>query len=417
MISKASFTFAPFGAAFRAHLKCKQKTQTHVNAAIFRRISVRMTTKKRSICMCFTLFLQAFAVYMRMCSLGVTYRMKILATDSTNGTAVGVCYGNSLYRPRLQLNSSHWLAFSFVNMDLRWKSFHFNLDLDIRMAQAYAVVCHQQRERERQQRRQRLWIHPIVELRESRGAYHTFYSELQANPEKFTDYTRMSQQSFRDLLGRVQEAIRRQDTQLHHAIPPEERLLVTLRFLVTGETLSSLHFQYQIGISTLSGIVAYTCRALWNILCTEFMPLPTAEKWVYIAEKFWTVCNFPNCLGTVDGKHIRIIKPKRTGSEYYNYKKYFSTVIMAIADADCLFVAVDIGAFGRGNDSQDFKSSDMGQRLYGNHFNFPTPQPLPNTEGPPQPFVMVGDEAFQICQNLLKPYSSRDLDHTRKIFN
>ncbi|XP_073402426.1 uncharacterized protein [Dendrobates tinctorius] len=221
------------------------------------------------------------------------------------------------------------------------------------------------------------------------------------------DYTRMSQQSFMYLLGRVQDVIQRQDTQLRCAIPPEERLLVTLRFLATGETLSSLHFQYWLGISTLFGIVMDTCQALWDVLCPEFLPLPTVEKWLEHAERFWTVCNFPNCLGAVDGKNIWILKPKRTGSEYYNYKKYFSTVLMAISDADCKFVAVDIGAFGRGNDSQAFKNSDMGRRLYGNQFNFPMPRPLP------QPFVMVGDETFQMCQNLLKPYSSHDLDHTK----
>ncbi|XP_073446531.1 uncharacterized protein [Dendrobates tinctorius] len=276
--------------------------------------------------------------------------------------------------------SSQLLAVFDEDLDLRWKSFHFDLDLDIRMAQAYAVACHEQRERQRRrQRRRHLWIHPIVEFREFRGVYHTLYSELQANPEKFTDYTRMSQQSFMYLLGRVQDVIRRQDTQLRRAIPPEQRLLVRLRFLATGESLSSLHFQFRLGISTLSGIVANTCRALWDVLCPEFMPLPTVEKWLENAESFWTVCNFPNCLGAVDGKHIRIIKPKRTGSEYYNYKKYFSTVLMAISDADCKFVAVDIGAFGRGNDSQAFKNSDKGGCMATSsispcHVLFPTPK-------------------------------------------
>ncbi|XP_069608696.1 uncharacterized protein [Ranitomeya imitator] len=139
--------------------------------------------------------------------------------------------------------------------------------------------------------------------------------------------------------------------------------------------------------------------------------------WLEIAEKFWSVCDFPNCLGAVDGKHIRIIKPARTGSEFFNYKKYFSVVLMAIADANCRFIAVDIGAFGRGNDSQTFKNSDMGRRVYDKNFNFPPLQPLPNTQGPPLPFVMVGDKAFQMCENILKPYSSRDLNHTRRIFN
>ncbi|XP_069614724.1 POU domain, class 6, transcription factor 1 isoform X1 [Ranitomeya imitator] len=181
--------------------------------------------------------------------------------------------------------------------------------------------------------------------------------------------------------------------------------------------LSSLHFQYRLGISTLSGIGLDTCRALWNVLHQEFIPIPTEDMWMAIADKFWTVCDFPNCLGAVNGKHIRIIKPARTGSEFFNYKKYFSVVLMAIADADCRFIAVDIGAFGRGNDSQTFKNSDMGRHVYGKNFNFPQPRPLPNTQGPPMPFVMVGDEAFQMSENLLKPYSSRYLNRTKRIYN
>ncbi|XP_073406903.1 uncharacterized protein [Dendrobates tinctorius] len=386
----------------------------HTNAAFFSSILMRMQEKNAAflrVCMrflCVCVFLQILEKPHKKEKTTIQQHTRPMGLHCGCGMLI---YIHPVY------SILHICLILLVTMDLRWKSFHFNLDLDIAMAQAYAVACHEQRKRERQRRRRRLWIHPIVELRESRGAYHTLYSELRANPEKFTDYIRMSHESFMDLLARVQQSIRRQDTQLRRAIPPEERLLVTLRFLATGETLSSLHFQYRIGISTLSGIVADTCRALWNVLCPEFMPLPTAEKWMEIADKFWTVCNFPNCLGAVDGKHIRIIKPQRTGSEYYNYKKYFSIVLIAIADAGCMFVAVDIGAFGRGNDSQAFKNSDMGRRLYGNQFNFPMPRPLPHTEAPPLPFVMVGDEAFQMCGNLLKPYSSRDLDHTKKIFN
>ncbi|XP_069588624.1 uncharacterized protein [Ranitomeya imitator] len=304
-------------------------------------------------------------------------------------------------------------------MDLSMANFYFKLEFSFKIFLACVFAWEQDRNRQRWRRRQRrrFWRHPIIEVRETRGAYHTLYAELNANPEKFQDYTRMSQDSFRDLLSRVEGSIRRQDTRLRRAIPPEERLLVTLRFLATGESLSSLHFQYRLGISTLSGIVVDTCRALWNVLREEFIPVPTVDMWREISKTFLNVCDFPNCLGAVDGKHIRIVKPARTGSEFFNYKKYFSVVLMAIADAECRFIAVDIGAFGRGNDSQTFKSSDMGRRVYGNNFNFPPPQPLPNTQGPPLPFVMVGDEAFQMCENLLKPYSSRDLDHTRRIYN
>ncbi|XP_069588139.1 uncharacterized protein [Ranitomeya imitator] len=304
-------------------------------------------------------------------------------------------------------------------MDRSMESIYLTFELELALAIAYAFACHEQRRRDKLRRRsrRRFWLHPIVEVRESRGAYHCLFGELNENQDKYLEYTRMTKDSFRYLLRLVEGTISRQDTQLRKSISPEERLLVTLRFLATGETLRSLHFQFRIGVSTLSGIIADTCRALWDNLREEFLPIPTQEIWHANAQKFHKVCDFPNCIGAVDGKHIRITKPSRSGSLFYNYKKYFSTVLMAIAGADCRFLAVDIGAFGRANDSRTFKESDMGQRLYNNNFNFPHPRPLPNTDGPDLPFVVVGDEAFQMSGNLLKPYSSRGLDRTKTIFN
>ncbi|XP_069612218.1 pre-mRNA-splicing factor SPF27 isoform X1 [Ranitomeya imitator] len=309
------------------------------------------------------------------------------------------------------------LSMKSIKMERSMESIYMNMELDLALANAYAIACYEQRKREKRRRsHRRFWLHPIVEVRECRGAYHCLFGELNDNLEKYLEFTRMSQDSFRYLLRLVEGAITRQDTQLRRSISAEERLLVTLRFLATGETLRSLHFQFRIGVSTLSGIVADTCRALWDNLRDEFLPLPTTELWEANAQKFDQLCSFPNCIGAVDGKRIWITKPAKTGSQFFN-KKYFSTVLMAIAGADCRFIAVDIGAFGRTTDSRTFKESGMGLRLYGNNFNFPQPRPLPNTEGPAMPFVVVGDEAFQMCANLLKPYSSRGLDHTKKVFN
>lgn len=53
------------------------------------------------------------------------------------------------------------------------------------------------------------------------------------------------------------------------------------------------------------------------------MPKLTEHKWKNIAEGFKNRANFPYCLGTIDGKHVRLKKPRNTGSSYYNYKKYF----------------------------------------------------------------------------------------------
>ncbi|KAJ8949461.1 hypothetical protein NQ318_007562, partial [Aromia moschata] len=64
--------------------------------------------------------------------------------------------------------------------------------------------------------------------------------------------------------------------------------------------------------------------------------------------------NFPNCLGAIDGKHIRIKMPPCSGSEYFNFKKYFSIILLAVVDADQCFTFVDVGHSGRNSDSNIF---------------------------------------------------------------
>ncbi|XP_069588866.1 uncharacterized protein [Ranitomeya imitator] len=267
-------------------------------------------------------------------------------------------------------------------------------------------------------RRRRALIHRITARRMTRGVCSTLYMELRGNPEKFFNCVRMKSENFDILAERVGDLIHSNDTYCRFSISPAERLMVTLRFLAIGESLSSLQFKFGLGIATISGIIKHTCRALWDCLHEEYIPHPTKESWLDIAENFQKICQFPNCLGALDGKCIRIVKPAASGAEYLNYKKYFSVVLMAIADAQYKFTAVDIGPYGlSSNGSREFKLSAMGRYLYGNRFQFPPPRPLPETSGPPMPFVCVGDEAFQLSEHLLKPYASSDLTPTKRVFN
>nr|CAH7742339.1 unnamed protein product [Callosobruchus chinensis] len=96
------------------------------------------------------------------------------------------------------------------------------------------------------------------------------------------------------------------------------------------------------------------------------MPTPSLEQWQKIEEGFRTKWNYPNCVGAIDGKHVVFEKPPNTGSQFYNYKKEFSIVLLALVDGDYRFITVDVGGYGRNSDG--------------------------------------GDEAFPLLRNVMRPY-------------
>jgi len=112
------------------------------------------------------------------------------------------------------------------------------------------------------------------------------------------------------------------------------------------------------------------------------------------ADELYERTNFSNCIGAVDGKHIRMGKPNESGTQFFNYKNFFSTVLMAVADADYCFISVEVGAYGSSSDSNVFKNSTFEKLLESNKLNIPDRRVLPSDEGLCMPFVLVGDEAF-----------------------
>ncbi|XP_025834348.1 protein ALP1-like, partial [Agrilus planipennis] len=107
-----------------------------------------------------------------------------------------------------------------------------------------------------------------------------------------------------------------------------------------------------------------------------YMPTPTDDLLKENAEKFYQFWNFPNCCMSIAGKHIRIVCPPNTGSLCFNYKEYFSTVLLA----DCKFVAIDVGSYGGEGDAGVYERSNLGQKINAGQMNFLAPTKLPGTE-------------------------------------
>ncbi|XP_052739427.1 uncharacterized protein LOC128198369 [Bicyclus anynana] len=260
------------------------------------------------------------------------------------------------------------------------------------------------------------WVHPLFKKRLSIGQFHTLYPELRKHPEKFYDYFNMTSHTFDELLKSITQYIAKNNI-TRDTLCPEERLTITLRFLSSGLSYRKIAQEFLVGKSTVSKIISETACIIWDILQPQEMPEPSEELWLEIAKRYYKKTNYPNCIGSIDGKHIRIRKPPKSGSNYFNYKKFFSIVLLAVADANCSFIAIDVGACGRNADSNIFKESGFGKKLACGSLKIPNSTKLPNSNGLPQPFVFLGDEAFGLQKHILRPFPNKSLNKEERIYN
>lgn len=106
----------------------------------------------------------------------------------------------------------------------------------------------------------------------------------------------------------------------------------------------------------------------------------------------------------MDGKHIVIQSPIKSGSEFINYKGTFSVVLYALVDANYNFLYTNIGCQGRISDGGVFKNTSLYQTIQEDKLMLPPNKPLPSRELC-VPYLFVADDAFALGPRIMKPYS------------
>ncbi|KAK0134928.1 Protein ALP1-like [Merluccius polli] len=269
----------------------------------------------------------------------------------------------------------------------------------------------------RRRPRRRIWVHEILQGREQHGEFHRLVQELRLDGERFQRYFRLDREQFDRLLSTVGPVITMTTTNYRHPIPPAERLAICLRFLATGDSYRTIACSYRVGVSTVARIVTQVTTAIWDALVPEFMPVPTTEDWRSIAEGFHRRWAFPNCLGSIDGKHVVIRAPDNSGSLFYNYKGTYSVVLLAVVDSEYCFRVVDVGSYGRTSDGGVLANSNFGQKLLDGTLDLPPDALLPGADHMGrQPYVFVADEAFPLRRNLMRPFPGHQ-SGSHRVFN
>jgi hypothetical protein len=212
---------------------------------------------------------------------------------------------------------------------------------------------------------------------------------------------------FDEIYEKVKPLIEKKNTNMRDAISAHARLCLTLRFLASGASYKELMYEFRISVSSIAKIVPNVCQALYDVLKDEYLRLPTkSEEWKNLAEEFALKWQFPHAVGAIDGKHINIRSPPNSVTEYFNYKKHFSIVHK--------FITFDLGSPGSQSDSGIFKDGPLSM-LCKSAF-FPAPSKL-GQRITPTSYYLLGDDAFALDVNLMKPYPYRSAMGDEKVFN
>lgn len=173
------------------------------------------------------------------------------------------------------------------------------------------------------------------------------------------------------------------------ALSTMDKLLITLRFLATGD--------FYISMGDFTGIHKTTAgRTIKNgiqVLCNLFqqiikLPQTELEKQV-VQTDFYDVSYFPRVIGAIDCTHIKIQSPGGDNAEIFrNRKGYFSLNCQVVCNAKLKIMDLVCRWPGSASDSHIFENSAIKMRL---------------ENGEMGNGVLLGDRGYALRPYLLTP--------------
>ncbi|KAK3921298.1 Protein ALP1-like [Frankliniella fusca] len=232
--------------------------------------------------------------------------------------------------------------------------------------------------------------------------------------EKFYETFRMTPKCFDWLLNLVQPFLEKRS--FRKPVCPGERLAITLKFLASGDSYLTLEKYFLVSEPTISLVVSETSAVLWSCLKPIVFKKSSIDTWLECASEFESMWDFPHCLGAIDGKHVTVHSPPLSGSRFFNYKKFFSFILLGVCDAKMKFLMVDVGSSGSRGDGNVFHRSKFAKKLKKHQLDLPPPCKLYGSSEN-VPFFFVGDAAFERGSHILTPFKGKFLSPEKRLFN
>ena len=107
----------------------------------------------------------------------------------------------------------------------------------------------------------------------------------------------------------------------------------------------------------------FYCYVKWNNL----------SRFVSLTSYIFSLCIYRQLSSVIEVTtfNVACVRPRNSGNLYYNYKSFFSIVLMGLVDSDYKFMWIDVGGCGHMSDAQLFNASELKECLEDNSIGFP----------------------------------------------
>ncbi|XP_065292087.2 uncharacterized protein [Dermacentor albipictus] len=180
---------------------------------------------------------------------------------------------------------------------------------------------------------------------------------------------RVTPATFRYLVDAVRPLIERQNTNMREAITLDKRVAIGLYRLCSSAEDRSVAELFAVGRSTVNVAYRELCEAVIHTMEAEWIKMPTASS---MAE------------------HIR------------EFTATYSIILLALVDHKYRFRYINVGS-GCCHDAYVYHRSRLADAVKGPLFR----RPLATISGTAVPPLILGDQAFPLTVNLIKPFSHR----------
>ena len=139
----------------------------------------------------------------------------------------------------------------------------------------------------------------------------------------------------------------------------------------------------------------------------------TSKDWDAVAKDFDEKWNFPNCLGSIGRKAVKVRSPCGGGvKSIIDHAR--GVVFLGVVDANHEFIHIDVSGEGA-DDGDDFNNWSLDEEILAGNVELPAEKTLPGS-ATEAPHVFVGDSSVSSFAHILEPFPEEGRTAEENIF-